>query len=378
MRLGDRQLSDDNGILETVKHFVQKEIDPIASKIDDRMHIPPSIFQKMSSLNLFGMLAPESVGGVAMPFSSFLKVIQEFSRCSPSLALVLATHNSLALILMDRFGGGRQKDVFLRDMAEGKKIGSVSVGNAGSFLNTDDLDIRATKSSSDFYIVTGSNSIILNGSYGSIFLVLCRYDEGRIALAILEDRDALEVKPRNLLGLKGGGISSLRVYEHRVSAENLLGTSSHDSDIVKVAQENFWLCMSAISIGISRASIDLGVRYANHRIQFGKPIAEFEAIQDLVGEMVMGYTSSTSMLNDLGRRKDSGDDVTMDAAIARMLSSNTAQTCSKSALKIHGGYGFIKDFPVERFVRDAETIRLLGDRYHDLLRIAGKGFLHAL
>lgn len=371
-------MSDDNDILETVKHFVHNEIEPLTSKIDDRMDIPPSIFEKMSSLNLFGMLAPESVGGVAIPFSSFLNVIQEFSRYSPSIALVLATHNALALILVDRFGGERQKDTFLRDMAEGKKIGSVSVGNTGSFLNTDDLDIRATKSTDDSYTVTGSNSIILNGSYGSIFLVLCRYDGGGIALAILEDRDAMEVKPRNLLGLKGGGISSLQVYEHRVLAENLLGISSDGYNIVKAVQENFWLCMSAISIGISRESIDQGVRYANRRIQFGKPIAEFEAIQDLVGEMVIGYTSSATMLHDMGKRKDAGDDITMDAAIVRMISSNTAQMCSKSALKIHGGYGFIKDFPVERFVRDAETVRLLGDRYHDLLRIVGKGFLHAL
>ncbi len=136
---------------------------------------------------------------------------------------------ALALILVDRFGGGIRKDAFLRDMAEGKKIGPVSLGNAGSFLNTDDLDIRATKSSSDSYTVSGSNSIILNGSYGNIFLVLCRYDGRRIALAILEDRNALEVKPRNLLGLKGGGISSIQVYEHRVSAENLLGTFSDHS-----------------------------------------------------------------------------------------------------------------------------------------------------
>ena len=115
--MGDLQLSDDNAILETVKHFVQNEIEPLASKIDDRMQIPPSIFEKMSSLNLFGMLAPESFNGVSMTFSSFLKVIEEFSRHSPSIALVLATHNAIALFLLNLFGSQQQKDALLRDMA---------------------------------------------------------------------------------------------------------------------------------------------------------------------------------------------------------------------------------------------------------------------
>ncbi len=371
--MGDLQLSDDNGILETVKHFVQNEIEPLASKIDDRMQIPPSIFEKMSSLNLFGMLAPESFNGVSMTFSSFLKVIEEFSRHSPSIALVLATHNAIALFLLNRFGSQQQKDAFLRDMAEGKKIGSVSVGNKGSFLNTDDLNFHARKSSGDSYSVSGSNSVILNGSYGNIFLVLCRF-EGEVGFVILEDNDGdtLKVKARNLLGLKGGGVSSFQVSERRVPEANILGKFDDGHDIVGAAQENFCLYMSAISIGISKESMKQAVIYAKNRVQFGKPISKFEAIQDLIGEMAIGCESSSALLKNLGEMKSNVDQIGMKAVILRLLSSQVAAEISRSALKIHGGYGFTKDYPVERYVRDAETVKILGDVNHDLLMFVGE------
>lgn len=366
-------MSHDDSILETVREFVQKEIKPIASEIDDRMLIPPSTFEKMSSLNLFGMLAPESFGGVSMTFSSFLKVIEEFSRHSPSIALVLATHNAIALFLLNRFGSQQQKDTFLRDMVEGKKIGSVSVGNKGSFLNIDDLNVRATKSSGNSYSVSGSNSVILNGSYGNIFLVLCRFED-EVGFVILADDDSntLKVKTRNLLGLKGGGISSFKVSERRVLVENILGKFDDGHNIVRVAQENFCLYMSAISIGISRESMKQAVLYAKNRVQFGKPISKFEAIQDLIGEMAIGCESSSALLQNLGSMKNNGDRIGMKAVISRLLSSRVAAEISRSALKVHGGYGFIRDFPVERYVRDAETVKILGDVNHDLLMLVGE------
>lgn len=366
-------MSHDDSILETVREFVQKEIKPIASEIDDRMLIPPSTFEKMSSLNLFGMLAPESFGGVSMTFSSFLKVIEEFSRHSPSIALVLATHNAIALFLLNRFGSQQQKDTFLRDMVEGKKIGSVSVGNNGSFLNIDDLNVRATKSSGNSYNVSGSNSVILNGSYGNIFLVMCRFEDD-VGFVILADDDSntLKVKTRNLLGLKGGGISSFKVSERRVLVENILGKFGDGHDIVRVAQENFCLYMSAISIGISRESMKQAVLYAKNRVQFGKPISKFEAIQDLVGEMAIGCESSSALLKNLGSMKNNGDRIGMKVLISRLLSSRVAAEISRSALKVHGGYGFLRDFPVERYVRDAETVKILGDVNHDLLMLVGE------
>ncbi len=366
-------MSHDDSILETVREFVQKEIKPIASEIDDRMLIPPSTFEKMSSLNLFGMLAPESFGGVSMTFSSFLKVIEEFSRHSPSIALVLATHNAIALFLLNRFGSQQQKDTILRDMVEGKKIGSVSVGNKGSFLNIDDLNVRATKSSGNSYSVSGSNSVILNGSYGNIFLVLCRFED-EVGFVILADDDSntLKVKTRNLLGLKGGGISSFKVSERRVLVENILGKFDDGHNIVRVAQENFCLYMSAISIGISRESMKQAVLYAKNRVQFGKPISKFEAIQDLIGEMAIGCESSSALLQNLGNMKNNGDRIGMKAVISRLLSSRVAAEISRSALKVHGGYGFIRDFPVERYVRDAETVKILGDVNHDLLMLVGE------
>ncbi len=366
-------MSHDDTILETVRKFVQKEIKPIASEIDDQMQIPPSTFEKMSSLNLFGMLAPEGFGGVSMTFSSFLKVIEEFSRHSPSIALVLATHNAIALFLLNRFGSQQQKDTFLRDMVEGKKIGSVSVGNKGSFLNIDDLNVHATKSSGNSYRVSGSDSVILNGSYGDIFLVLCRFED-EIGFAILEDDDddTLKIKTRNLLGLKGGGISSFQVSAGGVALENMLGKFDDGHDIVGVAQENFCLCMSAISIGISRESMKQAVLYAKNRVQFGKSISEFEAIQDLIGEMAIGCESSSTLLKSLGMMKNNGDRIGMKAVISRLLSSRLAAEVSRSALKIHGGYGFTKDYPVERYVRDAETIKILGDANHDLLMLLGR------
>lgn len=361
-------------VKEMVREFAEKEINSIASDIDDKAWISKDVIEKMGALGLCGMLTPQSFNGVDVGFSSFITGIEEISRYSASIACLLMVQNALACSLINNFGSDVQKESFLSDLATGKRIGSVSLGDNGSLLDLADLKTDASEEENG-YVIRGSKSAVVNAAYADIFIVLCRFRD-KMGFTILDgqDKDLVRSSKKRFLGLRGSGISPIRFYGCRVPRESLLGTLDDTPNIIRMARENLWLGLSSISNGIAIASLDSATRYANERIQFGRPIGRFEAIQGAIADMAIDIDASSVLLERTAMTKNKADG-TIRAAMVKVLTSIIAERSAKSALKIHGGYGFIKDYPVERYVRDAETVKVLGDRNDDLRRMVADSLL---
>ncbi len=347
-------------ILSTVREFAENELKPLASKIDSDALIPPDLFQKLASIGLFGILCSKGYGGAGSPFETMLKVVSEIGRASASVALTCLNHN-LVCSLLDKFGSEEHKSRLL-ELASGKKLGAVSV--SGDLYDSARIPSLPIKNG---HIIDGTERYLVNGSFADVCIILCNSGNNIEFLVVEKGIEGLvQGKSIGLLGVRGSGIAHVNFHNAKVASGSILGTKENTPMIVQLFQEGVWLGMSSIALGIAKAALDAAVRYANERIQFGKPIAKFEAIQEMVSIITNGIQSTSSVLGRISKMKDQGTSILSEAAGAKVAATTMATKSAKLALKIHGGYGFIKDHPVERFVRDAKAIEILGGRNSEL------------
>ena len=359
-------------IKEVIQNFGENEINPIVSNIDDDSELPISILEKVSELGLYGMLGSSEFGGAETSFSTFIHGMQELTKYSPALSSLLIFHNVLSVQLINKFGTDSQKSNLLTELTTGKKIGTAVLGDDGSFINVDNIRTEATEEG-DYYSISGTKSFVLNGALSDFFIILCNFGKDSGFVFVEKDNPDISFsKPISAIGLNGNELISISFYSCKVPKTNLIGKFEDTPDIIKVAQETIWLGISAISIGIMQSALDQAIKYSNERKQFSKPISKFEAIQHKIAGMALDIEAASAMLSNISKNKDNNLDVHIQAAMTKITSSEMAQRNTKFSLLIHGGYGYIKDFPVERFVRDAEAVKSLVDSNDDLRALIAK------
>ena len=359
-------------IKEVIQNFGENEINPIVSNIDDDSELPISILEKVSELGLYGMLGSSEFGGAETSFSTFIHGMQELTKYSPALSSLLIFHNVLSVQLINKFGTDSQKSNLLTELTTGKKIGTAVLGDDGSFINVDNIRTEATEDG-DYYSISGTKSFVLNGALSDFFIILCNFGKDSGFVFVEKDNPDISFsKPISVIGLNGNELISISFYSCKVPKTNLIGKFEDTPDIIKVAQETIWLGISAISIGIMQSALDQAIKYSNERKQFSKPISKFEAIQHKIAGMALDIEAASAMLSNISKNKDNNLDVHIQAAMTKITSSEMAQRNTKFSLLIHGGYGYIKDFPVERFVRDAEAVKSLVDSNDDLRVLIAK------
>jgi len=359
-------------IKEVIQNFGENEINPIVSNIDDDSELPISILEKVSELGLYGMLGSSEFGGAETSFSTFIHGMQELTKYSPALSSLLIFHNVLSVQLINKFGTDSQKSNLLTELTTGKKIGTAVLGDDGSFINVDNIRTEATEEG-DYYSISGTKSFVLNGALSDFFIILCNFGKDSGFVFVEKDNPDISFsKPISAIGLNGNELISISFYSCKVPKTNLIGKFEDTPDIIKVAQETIWLGISAISIGIMQSALDQAIKYSNERKQFSKPISKFEAIQHKIAGMALDIEAASAMLSNISKNKDNNLDVHIQAAMTKITSSEMAQRNTKFSLLIHGGYGYIKDFPVERFVRDAEAVKSLVDSNDDLRVLIAK------
>ena len=359
-------------IKEVIQNFGENEINPIVSNIDDDSELPISILEKVSELGLYGMLGSSEFGGAETSFSTFIHGMQELTKYSPALSSLLIFHNVLSVQLINKFGTDSQKSNLLTELTTGKKIGTAVLGDDGSFINVDNIRTEATEEG-DYYSISGTKSFVLNGALSDFFIILCNFGKDSGFVFVEKDNPDISFsKPISAIGLNGNELISISFYSCKVPKTNLIGKFEDTPDIIKVAQETIWLGISAISIGIMQSALDQAIKYSNERKQFSKPISKFEAIQHKIAGMALDIEAASAMLSYISKNKDNNLDVHIQAAMTKITSSEMAQRNTKFSLLIHGGYGYIKDFPVERFVRDAEAVKSLVDSNDDLRVLIAK------
>ncbi len=358
------QLNENAQMVRSVaREFAENEIRPVIMRYDESQEFPFEIMQKLGEMGFLGIIFPEEYGGAAMGYVEYVAILEELSRVDPSVGLSVAAHNSLCSNHIFLFGTEAQKQKYLRPLAGGKIIGAwaltepTSGSDAGAMLTTARRD-------GDCYVLNGSKNFITHGSVGGTCVVMANADRSKgkkgVSAFIVEHSTPgfLVSKKENKLGMRCCDTSALAFDQCRIPAENLLGEEGSGLTQALSVLDGGRISIAALALGIAQGCLDASLKYAKERVQFGKPISEFQAIQFKLADMATKIDAARLLTYRAAFLKSAGKDVTVEAAMAKYYASEVAVAAANEAVQIHGGYGFIKDFPVEKFYRDVKLVTI--------------------
>ena len=362
-------------VAQTVREFVERDVMPVAAEMEHRDEYPHALVETMKELGLFGLNVPEAYGGSAIDYTAFALVFEELSRGWMGLAGVIGTHSVLCDVLT-RFGTDAQKQRFLPGLARGAPRGGICLSepNAGT-----DLQAIATvaRRDGDRYRVTGSKMWVTNGRHGQVFLLLAKTDSaaepahrGMSAFVIEKGEAGLTVgRDIDKVGYKTVETVDLHFEDFPVPAANLIGgVEGAGFKQVMTGLEAERLNIAARGLGVARAAFEEAIRYAQQRHTFGKPIAQHQTIQIKLAEMATRIEASRLLVYSASAKKDRRERCDLEAGMAKLFATETASEVSLEAMRILGGNGFSKDFPVERHYRDAPLL-LIGGGTNEIQRL---------
>ncbi|MDK2793195.1 MAG: butyryl-CoA dehydrogenase [Deferribacteres bacterium] len=360
----DFELTQDHKVLrDTVKDFVNNEIRPIATEIDKNHEIPSDLMKKIGEMGFLGTYIPEEYGGAGLDYFSYIIVVEEVSKACGSTGVMISAHTSLACDPIYQFGNEEQKKEFLPKLASGEKIGCILLTEpeAGS----DVANISTTyKEDGDNYIINGSKIFITNGGFKGIGVVFATKDKslqhkGISAFIVDLESEGVEIlKNEEKLGIRGSYTTAFALDNVKVPKKNLLGK---EGDGFKIAMETLnggRIGIAAQALGIAEGAFDKALAYAQERKQFGKPLSAFQAIQFKIADMATKIEASKLITYKAAWLKDMKKTNAIESAMAKMYASETATFVTKEAIQIHGGYGYICEYEVERMFRDAKITEI--------------------
>lgn len=356
--------SNEKLIQEMVREFAVNELEPMAGEIDRSSEFPWTNVKKLAELGLMGMIIPEEFGGGGMNFLSLTIAVEEISKGCASTGVIVAVHQSLCAYPIIAFGTEPQKKKYLPLMAKAEKIGAFGLTepNAGS----DPAAMETTaRLDGDHYILNGSKRFITNGGEAGIFIVFAATDKslghkGISTFIVEKDFPGFSVgKHEDLLGLRATSNCELQFDDCKVPKENLLGDEGQGFKIALHTINTSRINIGAQAVGISQAALEASVKYSKERKTFGKPICEYEMIQAKLAEMATRIDGARLLVYRVACMKDEGvQRFSKEAAMAKYAASEASMYCVREAIQVYGGYGYTKDYPVERYYRDAKCMEI--------------------
>jgi alkylation response protein AidB-like acyl-CoA dehydrogenase len=344
-------------IIQTVREFCDAEIRPHVMRWDEAQEFPRDVFRKLGELGFLGVLVSEEYGGAALSYMDYQAIIEEIAAADPSVALSVAAHNSLGSGHIHQFGTDAQKRKYLPRLASGEGLAAWGLTEAEAGSDSSGTKTTAVKDG-DTWVLNGSKNFITNASVGSLAVLMAVTDrekgnKGISAFIVELDNPGIRVgKKENKLGMRASDTCTLVMEDCRVPSGNLLGSLGTGwVDSMKVL-DGGRISIAALSVGLARGACDAAVAYARERRQFGKPICEFEAIQFYIAEMATDIDAARLLTERAAMAKDAKEPVTRLSAQAKLFASEAAVRVCDRAIQILGGYGFTKDFPVEKYYRD--------------------------
>lgn len=361
-------------IRQMVRDFANNVIAPRAIEIDTEAKFPKDIFDQMGELGLLGLPLPEEYGGSGADTISYALAVEEIGRVCGSTGLSYAAAVSLGASPINMFGTEEQKEKFLRPLAEGKALGSFGLTepNAGS-------DAGGTKTTAvlegDEYVINGEKCFITNASFAEVLIITAvtgKNEKGRnIISAIIVPTDTPGVtitSDYDKMGVRGSDTAEIVLDNVRVPKENLLGDEKAGFKQFLTTLDGGRISIGALGVGIAQASLDKALAYAKERTQFGKPISSFQAIQFKLANMAMEVELSRNMVHKAAWLKDQGKPFSKEAAYAKLFATETAMRAADEAIQIHGGYGYMREYEVERYLRDAKLL-VIGEGTSEVQRV---------
>ena len=360
----DFQLSEEQLMVrQTAREFAEKEIKPRAAEFDATGEFPMEIIEKSAKLNFLGITIPEEFGGGGLDAISYAIVIEEVSRACASTGVIISVNNSLICEPILKFGTELQKEKYLRDLASGKKLGCFALTEPEAGSDASNLKTTAVLKG-DHYVINGNKLFITNGRVAEVALIFAMTDKslgykGISAFIIERDFPGYSVgKVQQKLGINASGQCELYFEDCQVPKENLIGNEGGGFKLALVTLDGGRIGIAAQAVGIAQACLDECLKYSQERVQFGQPIAKFQAIQWMLADMATEIEAARLLTYRAAFLKDKGERYTTEAAMAKLFASEAAMKATTKGIQIHGGYGYMKEYPMERFFRDAKVTEI--------------------
>ncbi len=357
-----------------VRAFAEREVAPHVSEWDEKSEFPHSVVKKLGEMGLMGVIFPEELGGAGMGYVEYVLAVEELSRIDGSVGIIVASHNSLCTNHIMLGGNEAQKKKYVTKLASGEWLGSWGLTEPGSGSDAGGMRTTAVKGDGG-WVLNGSKTFITNGTYANCALVLAVTDKdkgtrGGISAFVVEKGTPgfRPGKKENKLGLRASDTAELIFENCVVPEENLVGNLGDGFKDAMRVLDGGRISIAALSLGMARGALDAAVKYATQRKQFGKTISEFQAIQFKLADMATQLDAAWLLTMRAAQMKDKGQKVTMESAMAKLYASEAACRICDEGVQIHGGYGFIKDYPAEKFYRDVKLCTI-GEGTSEIQRI---------
>jgi len=360
----DLELTEEQKLLEkTVREFAQAEVRPLAKELDETGRFPRELIRKAAELGLTGVAFPEDEGGAGFDHVAYSIVIEEISRCCASTGVILSVQNSLFCDPIHRYGTPEQKKKFLLPFARGEKIGCYALTEPQAGSNAAALQTKAVKNG-DSYVINGTKAWITNGGAADAAIVYVNTDpskgeKGITAIVVEKGTPGFRVgKEEKKLGINATACSELVFSDCKVPVANRIGSEGEGYKVALSTLDGGRIGIAAQATGIAQGAFEAALKWSQERMAFGHPISQFQAIQFMLADMATEIDAARLLVRKAAWKQDSGARFSLEAATAKLFASEMATRVTHKAIQIHGGYGYGKEYPVERAYRDARITEI--------------------
>jgi alkylation response protein AidB-like acyl-CoA dehydrogenase len=358
-----------------VREFARRELDPIVSEYEREDIIPLDVIEKMKDMGLFGITVPEEYGGMGLDYTTFAMIFEELSKTWMSISGVIGTHHIMEYVIVN-FGTDEQKQRFLPAMATGEKRGGLALTEPNAGSDVQSIELSAVKDGEE-YVINGTKMFITNGRHGNTFALMTKTDPNAVpahrgmSCFIVEKGGAGFEVGRDLdkLGYRGLDTCELIFQDFRVPMDNLVGgEEGRGFQQVMGGLETGRINIAARAVGVATAAFEAAIKYAQQRKTFGVPIAQHQAIQLKLADMATKIEAARLLTYEAAAKKDRDERVDLEAGMAKLFASEICAEVTMEAMRIHGGYGYIKEYPIERYYRDA-PLMIIGEGTNEIQRL---------
>ncbi|MBL7794608.1 MAG: acyl-CoA dehydrogenase family protein [Saprospiraceae bacterium] len=346
-------------IKESARDFAEQHIRPHVMEWDEAQHFPMDLFHEMGKYGFLGVLVPEAYGGAELGYQEYITIIEEIAKVCGSIGLSVAAHNSLCTNHILQFGDEIQKAKYLPKLASGEWIGAWGLTEPNTGSDAGRMRCVAERDG-DYYVINGAKTFITHGKSGHVAVVIVRTGElldshGMTAFIIERGTPGFQAgKKENKLGMRASETSELIFDNCRIHKSQMLGSEGEGFIQAMKILDGGRISIAALSLGIAKGAYEASVKYAKEREQFGKPISSFQGISFKLADMATQIQASELLIRQAGHVKDNGGNTTKISAMAKYYASEVSVSVANEAVQIFGGYGYTKDYPVEKFYRDAK------------------------
>jgi len=345
-------------IVELARDFARTHIEPHAAEWDRTEHFPRAVLKELGQLGFLGMLAPEEYDGMALDITTYLMVLEELAAADASISVSVGIHNALPTGILARYGTPAQKQRWLKPLAQGALLGAFSLSEADAGSDAGSLRTRAVRDGAS-WILRGSKAWVTNGGTADLVILFARTDAGISAFMVPTNAPGYRPgKPEDKMGLRASNTVSVALEDVRLPLDHLVGDEGKGFHYAMEALDGGRIGIAAQGVGISRRALEHAMRYCAERTQFGTPLKDFEAVKFKLADMATRITAARALGMLAAARRDRGEDCTLEASIAKVFASETAMWVTTQAIQLFGGYGYMRDYPVEKLFRDAKVTEI--------------------